>query len=167
MLENATFRKRGLFPSARNGRKRRTALASRRKNQWLRLALSKGPNRASVSFPPSEDGNRSNFRKVVFAIMYNSGRWTKSINPVIMSVIQHGQNPLHSISHKHVWNLLGTRAKHKHDHEWTGRAELDGRQGQSTFPSSTLSRLAFGANQLYYLSCSGGYFYGLKRGGGR
>jgi hypothetical protein len=34
--------------------------------QWLRLALSKGPNWVGV-FPPSPaDGNRSNFRNVVF-----------------------------------------------------------------------------------------------------
>jgi hypothetical protein len=37
--------------------------------QWLRLALSKGPNRVGVFFPPPllpEDGNRSSFRNVVF-----------------------------------------------------------------------------------------------------
>jgi hypothetical protein len=33
--------------------------------QWLRLALSKGPNRVGVS-PSPEDGNRSSFRNVVF-----------------------------------------------------------------------------------------------------
>jgi hypothetical protein len=33
--------------------------------QWLRLALSKGPNRIGVS-PSPEDGNRSSFRNVVF-----------------------------------------------------------------------------------------------------
>jgi hypothetical protein len=34
--------------------------------QWLRLALSKGPNRVGV-FPPSpEDGNRSSLLNVVF-----------------------------------------------------------------------------------------------------
>jgi hypothetical protein len=37
--------------------------------QWLRLALSKGPNWVGVFFPPSpEDEKRSSFRNVVFAL---------------------------------------------------------------------------------------------------
>jgi hypothetical protein len=53
--------------------------------QWLRLALSKGPNWLFV-FPPNtpEDGNRSSFRNVVFYSSYNTGRWKKSKNPVIL-----------------------------------------------------------------------------------
>jgi hypothetical protein len=35
--------------------------------QWLRLALSKGPNRVGVAFPSPEDGNRSSFRNVMFS----------------------------------------------------------------------------------------------------
>jgi hypothetical protein len=51
---------------------------------WLRLALSKGPNRVGVSFPSPEDGNRSSFRNVVFSSIQNSGRWTTSRNSVIL-----------------------------------------------------------------------------------
>jgi hypothetical protein len=35
--------------------------------QWLRLALSKGPNWVGVFRPKPEDGNRSGFRNVVFS----------------------------------------------------------------------------------------------------
>jgi hypothetical protein len=35
--------------------------------QLLILALSKGPNRLDASVPSPEDGNRPNFRKVVFS----------------------------------------------------------------------------------------------------
>jgi hypothetical protein len=57
------------------------------------LVLSKGPNWGV--FPPSpEDGNRSSFCNVVFSSLYNTWRWTKSNNPVILSVIHHRQNPL-------------------------------------------------------------------------
>jgi hypothetical protein len=35
--------------------------------QWLRLALSKGPNRIAVSLPSPENGNRYSFRNVVFS----------------------------------------------------------------------------------------------------
>jgi hypothetical protein len=44
-----------------------------------------------------EDGNRSSFRNVVFPCLWNSGRWTKSRNVVVMSVTHHGQNPLECI----------------------------------------------------------------------
>jgi hypothetical protein len=36
--------------------------------EWLRLALSKGPNRVSVSLPSLENGGSSSFRNVVFSI---------------------------------------------------------------------------------------------------
>jgi hypothetical protein len=55
--------------------------------QWLRSALSFGPNR---------DRYRSSFTSVVFSVIYNSGLWTKSINQWLLSVIHHRQNPLHS-----------------------------------------------------------------------
>jgi hypothetical protein len=45
-----------------------------------------------LSFSP-EDGNRSSFRNVVFSCIYNSRRWTKPTNPVILNVIHHRQNP--------------------------------------------------------------------------
>jgi hypothetical protein len=35
--------------------------------QWLKLALSNGCNRVDVSFPSSEDGNKSCFQNVAFA----------------------------------------------------------------------------------------------------
>jgi hypothetical protein len=49
--------------------------------QWLRLALSKGPNRADVSpSPSSEDGNRSSFRNVVFLRISVDGQSSKPSN---------------------------------------------------------------------------------------
>jgi hypothetical protein len=35
--------------------------------QWLRLALSKGPNKVGTCLPSPEDGNRSSFGNVVFS----------------------------------------------------------------------------------------------------
>jgi hypothetical protein len=52
--------------------------------QWLRLVLYKGPNWVGVFCHSPEDGNRSSFRNVVFSIFYNTGRWKKSKNPVIL-----------------------------------------------------------------------------------
>jgi hypothetical protein len=63
----------------------------------LRLALSKRPNRVGVVVPSPEDGNRSSFRNVVFSGFYNTGQWTTSKTPVILSVIQHRQNPSESL----------------------------------------------------------------------
>jgi hypothetical protein len=57
-----------------------------------------GPDRVGVSFPSPEDGNRSSLRYVVFSSILNSGRWTKSRNPVILSVKQYRENPLDSTS---------------------------------------------------------------------
>jgi hypothetical protein len=49
----------------------------------MRLALSKGPNRAGVSIPSPEDGNRSTFLNVVFFnALWNTGGWTKYTDPV-------------------------------------------------------------------------------------
>jgi hypothetical protein len=60
-----------------------------------------------------EDGNRSSFRIAVFSSIQNSGEWTKSRNPVVVSVIHHRQNPsdpdLSLMLEKYVvtvWNLL-------------------------------------------------------------
>jgi hypothetical protein len=46
----------------------------------------------------SEDGNRSSFRNVVFlsSNSLESGRWTKSENPLILCVVHHPQNPIES-----------------------------------------------------------------------
>jgi hypothetical protein len=54
--------------------------------------FSKVPNRVDVSLPSPEDGNRSSFRNVVFSCTWNTGRWTKSRNPLILSVVHHRQN---------------------------------------------------------------------------
>jgi hypothetical protein len=54
--------------------------------QWLRLALSKGPNRVGVSPPPSEDGNKSSFRNIVFSSYLEFRAMNKSRKPVIMKV---------------------------------------------------------------------------------
>jgi hypothetical protein len=68
-----TFRKLDLFPSSDEG------------DQWLRLALSKGPNRVGV-FPPSPEGrNRSSFQNVVFQF-FNPRRWTQSRTPVTLTL---------------------------------------------------------------------------------
>jgi hypothetical protein len=50
-------------------------------HEWLRSALSKGLNRTESPTLSSENGNRSSFRNVVFFL--NTGRYTKSKNPVI------------------------------------------------------------------------------------
>jgi hypothetical protein len=44
------------------------------KVQWLRLALSKGPNGVGISPLSSGDGNRSIFRNIVFSCIQNSGQ---------------------------------------------------------------------------------------------
>jgi hypothetical protein len=56
--------------------------------QWLRLDLSKGPNRVGVFLLSSEDGRRSSVRSFVFSGIYNSGRWKKSRNAAILGVNQ-------------------------------------------------------------------------------
>jgi hypothetical protein len=82
-LENTTFRKVHLFPSwGEEGKKELTAITGL--VQLLRLPLSKWPKWVGI-FPPSpEDGKRSTFPKVVFSSFKNTGRWTKSNNPVIL-----------------------------------------------------------------------------------
>jgi hypothetical protein len=53
---------------------------------WFRLALSKGPNRVGVSLSSPEDGNKISFRNIVIYISLNSVWWTKSRNPVILTI---------------------------------------------------------------------------------
>jgi hypothetical protein len=50
----------------------------------------KGSKRVSVTPPPTspEGGKRSSFRNTVFSSFQNTGRWTKSENPVILSVVR-------------------------------------------------------------------------------
>jgi hypothetical protein len=64
--------------------------------KWLRLTLSKEPNWVDVCLPSHEARNRSSFRNVVLSSISNSGRWTKSSNPMILNIIHHRQNPLDS-----------------------------------------------------------------------
>jgi hypothetical protein len=65
--------------------------------QWLWLVISKWPHRAGVFLLSLEDGNSFRFRNVVSSSIYKSGRWTKSRNPVILSVMHHRQKHLDSI----------------------------------------------------------------------
>jgi hypothetical protein len=89
-VENTTFRKLDLFPSSGEGRED---------------TYSVGPLRAN---PSPEDGNRSSFRNVVFSIQYNTGRWKKFKNPIILCVIHYRQNSLESAYRcaLHHWELV-------------------------------------------------------------
>jgi hypothetical protein len=62
----------------------------------LRLAPSNGPKTVCISLPWPEDRNRSSFRNVVFSNIRNSGRWTKSGDPVILCCYETSSNPLES-----------------------------------------------------------------------
>jgi hypothetical protein len=63
----------------------------------LRLALSRGSNRAGIS--PSHLGTETDriSETLCSLALLEYGRWTKSKNPEILSVIQHRQNSLESI----------------------------------------------------------------------
>jgi hypothetical protein len=66
--------------------------------QWLRLALSKGPNWVGVFSPPSpEDGNRSSFRNVVFFGIQDDGKKSRKILWILYN-IHYRQNPFKPIS---------------------------------------------------------------------
>jgi hypothetical protein len=56
---------------------------------WLRLALSKGPNR--IGFSLTWGQKQIQFSLVCFLI---PGRWIKSENPISLKVIHHRQNPI-------------------------------------------------------------------------
>jgi hypothetical protein len=62
--------------------------------QWLSLALSKRPNRVSPS--PHLKTETDPFPKRCFVVIQNSGRWTKSTNPMILSIIHQHRNPFDS-----------------------------------------------------------------------
>jgi hypothetical protein len=53
--------------------------------QYLRLARSKEPNRADVSDPSSEDGNRSSFRNMVFPSCVEFRTMDKAQKPSLLS----------------------------------------------------------------------------------
>jgi hypothetical protein len=46
-----------------------------------------------ICHPSPENGNRSHFQNVVVSGVQNSGRWTESRHPVILSIVHHRQNP--------------------------------------------------------------------------
>jgi hypothetical protein len=75
------IRKLDMFPSSGEG------------SEWIRLALSNGPNRVSVSRPLSEDWNRSSFRNVAFSCHLN--------------ILNDGQNP-ETESFWVIYNIVGT-----------------------------------------------------------
>jgi hypothetical protein len=59
--------------------------------------IKKKGTQQSRCLPSPEDGNRASFQNVVFFSNYlESGRWTKSVTPVILCVIHHRQNPIES-----------------------------------------------------------------------
>jgi hypothetical protein len=62
----------------------------------MKLALSEEPYILGVSssHPRTEADQVS--EKLCSLVFYNTGRWTKSKNPVILSVMHHRQNPLES-----------------------------------------------------------------------
>jgi hypothetical protein len=69
---------------------------------------SKGPNRVGVSLPSPEDRNRPSFRSVLFSGFQNTGRWTKSLNPVIQSV--------HTLLHNNRSMMFVTEPHNGHVH---------------------------------------------------
>jgi hypothetical protein len=57
-----------VFPFSDEGTKTPTLLGPLESaGQWLRLARFKGSSKVDVSFPLPEDGNRTDFRNVVFS----------------------------------------------------------------------------------------------------
>jgi hypothetical protein len=80
-----------MFPFSSDERETRTLLRPiERANKvlWLKSAISNVPNRVVVSLPSPEDGRRSNFRNVAFCTICNSGRRSKSSNPMILRLSQ-------------------------------------------------------------------------------
>jgi hypothetical protein len=60
------------------------------------LALSKGPNRVRVSLHLKTETDPVSETSCFSSNYLESGRWTKSENPVILCVIHHRQNPIKS-----------------------------------------------------------------------
>jgi hypothetical protein len=70
--------------------------------EWLRLALSKGPNWVSSSHHPRTETDPE-AEETLFSSLLDSGQWTKSRTPVIMKVIHHHQSPFDSISNQEAY----------------------------------------------------------------
>jgi hypothetical protein len=66
-----------------------------KKEQWLRLAFSTGPDTVGVSLPSPEGGNRPIFRNGVL-YSYLEFRTMDKVQKPSDSVIHHRQNPLDS-----------------------------------------------------------------------
>jgi hypothetical protein len=64
--------------------------------QWLRLALSKGPNRVGVSLHLRTETDPVSETSYFSSNYLESGRWTNFENPVILCVIHLRQNPIES-----------------------------------------------------------------------
>jgi hypothetical protein len=75
--KNTTFRKLDLFPSSGEGRHLLLV-------QWLRLTLSKGPNRVCVSPHLRTETDPVSETSCLTSDSLESGRWTKSENPLII-----------------------------------------------------------------------------------
>jgi hypothetical protein len=63
-------------------------VVSEGRGQWLRLALSKGPNWVGVFFPPFFTWGRKQIQFPKRRVSSNTGRWIKSRNPEIPNLIQ-------------------------------------------------------------------------------
>jgi hypothetical protein len=79
----------------------------RKLDLWLTLAFCKGPNRVGVSPHLRTDTDRVSETSCFSCNYLESGRWTKSGNPVILCVIHHRQNPIESTELCCHANLLG------------------------------------------------------------
>jgi hypothetical protein len=80
--------------------------------QSLRLALPKGPNRVGVSpHLRTETHPVSEMSSFYILIFLESGRWTKSENPLILCVTHHRQNPIRLESTKLHSSILRTDAQ--------------------------------------------------------
>jgi hypothetical protein len=125
------------------------------------LVLSKGPNRVGVSFPHLRTKTDPVFETLCFLVIQNSGRWTKSSNPVVLGVIHHRQNPLKPtfmlISLKdrrdeHFWTkrtLYNVKSYNFECHTWSRQI----RQSQCFVSTYYLRAEIANANNSIYLTC--------------
>jgi hypothetical protein len=78
-MENTVFRELDPFPSSGEGRETSILLGPLERanlNHWYRV---------NISLSSPDDVNRSISRNVVFSSIWNSGRWIKPRDPVILS----------------------------------------------------------------------------------
>jgi hypothetical protein len=84
----------------------------------LRLALSKGPNRVGVSLHLRTKRDPVSETSCFSSNYLESGRWTKSENPVILCAIHHRQNPIESTGLLHVAFEVFTEVVMKNYNFW-------------------------------------------------